>query len=141
MTDSPKIYISCTEADRAEAISLHIALAKHGGFASSVCVFDDTRTYLYNMPDDSLPGESLNLIQQKKQSIIDETKKASDVFLIVLSQKSIDQEKSRTYINQECEFALKLKDRREPNTFLMTDVIVIGNSTIINKQSRKMVWK
>jgi predicted ATPase len=125
MTDSPKIYISCTNIDQNDARELFQALAAtERGFDLYMGVFDGIKTRLYNMPDDSLPGESLAAIEQRNIDKINEAKSSSNIFLIVLSTQSLKQEKTQAYINEECELALKLQAKSKAGSFVIISTIV-----------------
>jgi predicted ATPase len=125
MTDAPKIYISCTYIDQNDAIELFQALAAtERGFHLSMGVFNGTKTFLYNMPDDSLPGESLAKIEQRNLGKINEAKNLSNIFLIVLSTQSLNHERTKAYIEEECELALKLKAKKEADSFVIISTIV-----------------
>jgi predicted ATP-binding protein involved in virulence len=125
MTDSPRIYISCTYIDQNDAIELFKALAAtERGSHLAMGVFDGTKTSLYNVPDDSLPGESLRIIEERNLLKINEVKSSSNIFLIVLSAQSLNQEKTKTYINEECELALKLQSKSKAGSFVIISTIV-----------------
>jgi predicted ATP-binding protein involved in virulence len=124
MTDFPKIYISCTEIDEGESISLSRAL-EDKGFQVSVGILRGKTAFLYGLKDDGLPGESLDTIEQRKQSKLNEAKNESDIFLIVFTALSLSQIESRNYINRECEFALMMKAKRKYG--LVISVIVESN--------------
>jgi hypothetical protein len=64
MSDSPHIYISCTQEDLAEAVSLYQGL-RTIGFQTSMGVFGRGSTYLFDSQEDDLPGESLETIRQR----------------------------------------------------------------------------
>ncbi len=123
MTDSTKIYISCTNTDREEAITL-VQELEDKGFQPSLGIFDGTTTDLYGSPDDSWPGETKEEVRRRKQKKLNEIKSSSNIFLIVLSKESSDSEENQKHISDECEFALKLKDKIKPDFFLLTSVIV-----------------
>jgi predicted ATPase len=125
MTDSPRIYISCTNIDQNDARELFQALAAtERGFHLSMGIFDETKTSLYNMPDDRLPGESLAAIEQRNLGKINEAKSSSNIFLIVLSKQSLSHEKTQAYIDKECELALKIKSKKEAGSFVIISTIV-----------------
>jgi predicted ATP-binding protein involved in virulence len=124
MTDFPKIYISCTEIDEGESISLSRAL-EDKGFQVSVGILRGKTAFLYGLKDDGLPGESLDTIEQRKQSKLNEAKNESDIFLIVFTALSLSQIENRNYINRECEFALMMKAKRKYG--LVISVIVESN--------------
>ena len=125
MTDSPRIYISCTNIDQNDAIELFKALARIvEGFQLSMGVFNGTKTFLYDVPDDSLPGESLRVIEQRNIDKISEIKSSANIFLIVLSAQSLNHEITKTYIDEECELALKLQARRKAGSFVIISTIV-----------------
>jgi predicted ATP-binding protein involved in virulence len=118
MTDSPKIYISCTEEDLEEVLDLNHALEEKG-FNASIGVFDGQVAYL---KDEGLPGESLEAINQRRQIKLDEAKNSSNIFLLVLSVGST--QFNPTYIEEECEFAIALQAKRKPGSFLLISTIV-----------------
>jgi predicted ATP-binding protein involved in virulence len=125
MTDSPKIYISCTNIDRNAAIELFQALAEtERGGDLSMGIFDETKTSLYNMPDDRLPGESLAAIEERNLGKINEAKSSANIFLIVLSTQSLSYEKTKAYINEECKLALKLQAKSKAGSFVIISAIV-----------------
>jgi predicted ATPase len=134
MTDSPKIYISCTEADRKESINLFRALAERG-FQSSMSIFDGTTALLYSSEDDSWPGESKEAIRQRRQDKLNDAKRSSDIFLIVLSTDSLALKENQIHVNSECEFALKLQKERG-DSFRLISIIVNNSGNIISESHR-----
>jgi hypothetical protein len=135
MTDFPKIYISCTVDDYDQSINLFLALAEKG-FQSSMSIFDRTTAYLYCLEDDSLPGESKEAVQQRNQDRLNEVKRSSNIFLIVLSIDSLALEENRIHINSECEFALKLQKESEYKSFRLISIIVSNGGYIINEHHK-----
>jgi predicted ATP-binding protein involved in virulence len=131
MIDSLKIYISCTKSDESESVQLSRVLKAKGNFQVYVSVFDGTTDYLYGLPDDSLPGESLDAIQQKKKDKLNEAKKLSNIFLIVFSALSLTKKENQTHINEEFEFALRLQSKRKSGSCLVIGTIVATGSTLI----------
>jgi hypothetical protein len=105
-TDSPKIYISCTEDDLEEVLDLSHALEKKG-FKSSIGVFDGEVAYL---KDEGLPGESLDAINNRRQIKLDEARNSSDIFLLVLSTGSLHS--NPTYFEEECKSAITLQNKK-----------------------------
>jgi hypothetical protein len=104
MIDSPKIYISCTNIDQNDAVELFQALAATEKVSHLFMgVFNGTKTCLYNIPDDSLPGESFAAIDQRNMVKINEAKSLANIFLIILSRQSLNHEKTQSHINEECE--------------------------------------
>jgi predicted ATPase len=132
MTDFPKVYISCTETDLKESISLYSLLISRGGFDCTLSVFDGVNTYLYG--ENGLPGESLLLTQQRTQNKLDEAKRYSDVFLIVLSVSSLSYEGWRSHIDSECRIAIDLQSKKDH--FLIFSVIVDTGKKILNMSYR-----
>jgi predicted ATP-binding protein involved in virulence len=129
MNDSPKIYISCTVTDQAQAINLCEALEANN-FQTSVGIFHDNSQITNFLPDDSLPGESMIEIQKKKQDKI-------DVFLIVLSRDSLSNSyRNGIYIEEEYKFALAMKAVKKDSQFLIASVIVPSASGILNANDR-----
>ncbi len=131
MIDSPKIYISCTETDQVECISLSQAL-EDKGFQVSLGILRGTTAYLHGLKDDGLPGESLEAIRQRKQSKLNEVKISSNIFLIVFSALSLTRKENQTYINEECEFALMTQERKKRDSFLVFGTIVCTGSKLIS---------
>jgi predicted ATP-binding protein involved in virulence len=125
MTGSPKIYISCTEKDKAQAINLCQELLDYG-FQASVGIFYKNTEIIDFFPEDSLPGESMLEIQQKKQDKV-------NVFLIILSNSSLRLEpKNQIYIEKEYEAALALKAKRKSDIFLIISIIVDSSDGLIS---------
>jgi predicted ATP-binding protein involved in virulence len=133
MSDSPHIYISCTQEDLAEAVSLYQGL-RTIGFQTSMGVFGRGSTYLFDSQEDDLPGESLETIRQRQEIKLDKAKKVSNVFLIVFSRYSL-QEQSRTHIDRELEIAFNLKLKRKSNSTLVLGTIVSSAGGIVNSSS------
>jgi predicted ATP-binding protein involved in virulence len=123
MVDSPYIYISCTQEDLAEAISLYQGL-KQIGFQTSMGVFDRGETYLFESQEDDLPGESLEIIQQRQEIKLNKVKKISSIFLIIFSCHSLVEKNNRIHIDREFEFAFDLKSKRKSSSTLVIGTIV-----------------
>jgi predicted ATP-binding protein involved in virulence len=134
MTDSPHIYISCTQEDLAGVISLYQGLMNIG-FQTFMGVFNRNKTYLFNSQEDDFPGESLEIIQQRRENKINEAKKSSSIFLIVFSLDSLFNENNRIYIDEEFKVALNLKSKNEPNSILVLGTIVESEAGIIDFSS------
>jgi predicted ATP-binding protein involved in virulence len=123
MIDDPKIYISCIEEDKAETIELYNELEIRG-FQVSIRIFSSHTNTTTFLPDDSLPGESLTEIQQRRWGNI-------DVFLIVLpetgllsSSSPVQDVRNKRYIDKECEIAISLRTRKQHNSFWIIGVMV-----------------